>query len=60
MAMSNSEKQAAFKQRKEQAIIDLTTLSTKLANENTTLQKKLDAAMRKIHAMEIELLKLRK
>lgn len=60
MALSNSEKQAAFKARKEQSIADLTTLSTKLADENATLHKKLDAAMRKIHALEIEVIKLQK
>lgn len=60
MAMSNAEKQAAFKARKDQSLTDLTTLSAKLSAENTTLHKKLEAATRKIHALEIEVIKLRK
>ena len=60
MAMTPKEKQDAFKARNAKTLADLTALATKLGDENATLQKKLDAATRKIHSMEIELLKLQK
>lgn len=48
MAMSNTEKQAAFRARKEEKIKELTT-------ENEALQKELEKAKKKIATLERKL-----
>lgn len=57
MALTNAEKQAAFKQRKN----DLLTVQQEqigaLTQETADLRAKLDAAKDKIHALELKLLK---
>lgn len=57
MALTNSEKQAAYKQRKDALLTAQQQQISVLTQEAADLRKKLDQAKDKIHALEMKLLK---
>jgi predicted RNase H-like nuclease (RuvC/YqgF family) len=57
MALTNAEKQAAFKQRKDALLTAQQEQINALTIEAAELRQKLDAAKDKIHALELKLLK---
>lgn len=59
MAMTNAEKQAAFRAKREQEFNDLAEGFNLLSKENATLRAQLDAAQKKIHSLQIKNLKLK-
>lgn len=56
-AMSNAERQAAFKAKKEEAMQQLTATNALLLAENTKLHQDVKNLVEKMHQMEVRHLK---
>lgn len=59
-AMTNAEKQAAHRARKEEALASLAASLEAALKENAELRTKLDTATAKVHALELKLAKKEK
>lgn len=59
MPMTNAEKQAAFRAKREEELTSMRAQIAALTEENTDLHAQLEAAQKKIYSLAIKILKLK-
>lgn len=59
MPLTNAEKQAVFRAKREEELASLRANLAGLTNENAALRAQLDAAQKKISSLQIKILKLK-